>query len=68
MLLLQGLIHIVIASLFYFINKKISSTKKIKPVSKAMIKCNKCGLNLLESEALKNDEDWYCSIEHLPSN
>ena len=50
------------------INKKISSPKKINPVSKTMIKCNKCGLNLLESEALKYDEDWYCSKEHLPDN
>ena len=67
-MLLQGLILIVIASLFYFINKKISSPKKINPVSKTMIKCNKCCLNLLESEALKYDEDWYCSKEHLPGN
>ena len=33
--------------------------------SEAMVRCDVCGLNLPQSEALGHDGKWYCSREHL---
>jgi uncharacterized protein len=35
------------------------------PPSEAMVRCEACGLNLPESDALSRDGRWYCSREHL---
>ncbi|GMV57831.1 preprotein translocase subunit YajC [Betaproteobacteria bacterium PRO7] len=32
--------------------------------SEAMVRCDVCGLNLPQSEALAGSERWYCSEEH----
>ena len=30
-----------------------------------MVKCKQCGLHILEQEAIRNGDNYYCSHEHL---
>tara|TARA_B100001142_G_scaffold15841_1_gene14813 strand:+ start:1230 stop:1436 length:207 start_codon:yes stop_codon:yes gene_type:complete len=63
----QLLILIAVIFLIYAIRKiSQNSQKKLDYRHKSqihMVKCASCGLNLPDSEAIKKDNDWYCSKE-----
>jgi len=37
------------------------------PRSEDMVRCERCGLNLPQSDAVSERGRWYCSREHLPA-
>ena len=65
---IQVIILVGLAILFFYVNKFISSKEKLETRTAKIVKCKKCDLNLVESEALKENGEWYCSREHLPTN
>jgi uncharacterized protein len=42
------------------------SAPSAAPATEAMVRCEQCGLNLPQSDALSERGRWYCSREHLP--
>ncbi len=47
-------------------NRQNSSKTIENPPAEAMVKCKFCGVHLPISEALKKQNDYYCSNVHLP--
>ena len=66
------LILIAIGLLLYIIignilrKNKLSSPKE--PDSEKMVSCKHCGLHILEQEAVKSGQRFYCSQGHLEAD
>ena len=45
-----------------------SKADKRKQIDGKMIKCAHCGTYIPESEALQNQDHWYCSREHMEAD
>jgi uncharacterized protein len=54
------LLYIIITNLL----RKVRLEEKKKVSSEDMVKCKKCGLHVLEQEAIKNGADHFCSKQH----
>jgi len=63
------LVLLAIALLLYvIITNLIRKAKMQSPAEKSserMVKCEQCGLHVLEQEALKDNQYFFCSTEHL---
>lgn len=60
----QVLILIAVVTLVYLIARSTASpVANISDKNTEMVKCKKCDLNLLESEALKSGDNWFCSAK-----
>ncbi|NQY26810.1 MAG: hypothetical protein HRT92_06485 [Piscirickettsiaceae bacterium] len=61
------LVLIAIGLLLYFIigNLLRKNKKQMPLISEQMVQCKHCKLHILEKEALKSGDDYYCSQEHL---
>jgi len=65
------LVLIAIGLLLYVIIVNLlrkSRSESMVPKSEEMVRCSHCGLHILEQEALKLDNDYYCSKEHSESH
>ena len=64
--LLLGLVIFVVMVFLRRIFASSSSTRSesARLESAAMVKCSHCELHVPESEAIKSDEQYYCSAEH----
>jgi len=69
------IVLIVVLIIYLFKRKSLpknpldASTSKKNATSKkgeAMVKCKACGVHLPISEALKKQDDYFCSRAHLP--
>lgn len=49
----------------YQIIKKKSSVTAAKAIIQDMVRCDKCGIHIPIDEALKVDNKYYCSHDHL---
>lgn len=60
---------IIIALFAYWIIKarKPTNTKieSLQDASEDMVRCAHCGVHLPESESIANEDDFFCSNEHL---
>jgi uncharacterized protein len=52
----------------YLASKKIIDNAPSKSIAQDIVKCEKCGVHIPISDALKNDDMYYCSKEHLPKS
>ncbi|HHA18490.1 MAG TPA: hypothetical protein ENK70_02155 [Methylophaga sp.] len=59
-----GLLLYVIISNFLRKNRKLPP----KSITEQMVKCEQCGLHILEQEAIQSDNHFYCSQEHLEAH
>jgi len=58
----QVLILIAVITLVYLIARSTRKPKANLTIqSTEMVKCEKCGLNLPQSEAIKSGNSWFCS-------
>ena len=64
--MLQLLILVGIVVLLFLLSRLNKKEEKgiIKP-SFEMVKCKTCGVNLPKNEALKINDEWYCSKKHV---
>lgn len=44
--------------------KRTIAPRKAAPRIGNMVRCQQCGLHVLEAEALENDGRYYCSTQH----
>lgn len=64
----QLLVLLVVIGLVYLLAKTYKQDNKSFPDSDSdseMVKCINCDLNLLKSEALRYEDNWYCSKKHI---
>ena len=61
------LVLIAIGLLLYvIIGNLLRKNRKSTPlISEQMVKCKHCNLHILEQEAVKSGDDYYCSQQHL---
>jgi uncharacterized protein len=57
------LLYVVIGSLL-----RRNRTVPPKSIAGKMVKCKHCNLHILEQEALRSGDAYYCSKEHLESD
>jgi uncharacterized protein len=65
------LVLIAIGLLLYMIIGRLwrsSRPSSPKIASEKMVKCKQCGLHILEQEALRQGDAFYCSHEHLEAD
>lgn len=65
------LILIAIGLLLYVIIGNLLRRNKLKSpalLTEKMVKCQHCGLHILEQEAIQSGDDYYCSQEHLENH
>ena len=43
-------------------------TRERKRLSGQMVQCRQCGMYIPEQEALRREDRWYCSQEHLDAD
>lgn len=65
----QLLVLLVVIGLVYLLARTFKQDNTSFPESESdsdseMVKCKNCDLNLPKSEALRYEDDWYCSKEH----
>jgi uncharacterized protein len=59
------LLYIIISNLV----KKMRAEERAKAVtSEQMVRCEHCGLHILEQEALKEGREYFCSQEHIEAH
>lgn len=54
------LLYLIFTNLF----RQIKNEKQIEKAEK-MVRCEQCGLHLLEQEAIQKDKHYFCTTEHL---
>ncbi len=61
------LVLIAIGLLLYFIigNLLRKNRQQAPLIGEKMVQCKHCKLHILEQEALRSSDDYYCSQEHL---
>lgn len=63
------LVLLAIGLLLYIIISKLLRESKNKPISSTtserMVRCEHCGLHIVENEALEDNRQYFCSSEHL---
>lgn len=65
------LVLIAIGLLLYvIIGNLLRKNRKLPPksITEKMVKCEHCGLHILEQEAIQSDNNFYCSQEHLEAH
>lgn len=66
--LFRLLTYIVIIWLIWSIIKRTFSTEKPQPrqrqISRKMVRCSYCQVHLPEQDAIRQDDDWFCSQAH----
>jgi|GEM_PF-1467674 len=66
------LVLIAIALLLYvIISNLLKRSRPSSPphaITEKMVKCKQCGLHILEQEAIRNGDSYYCSHEHLEAD
>lgn len=65
------LVLIAIGLLLYVIISKLlrrSRPSSLNTRTEKMVKCKQCGLHILEQEAIRNGDNYYCSHEHLEAD
>lgn len=65
------LVLIAIGLLLYIIiGRLLRSSRPSSPnaITEKMVKCKHCGLHILEQEAMRNGDNYYCSHEHLEAD
>jgi len=60
------LLYIVISNILR--KNKIAANNKQSTISEKMVRCNYCGLHILEQEAMKAGKHFYCSQSHLEAD
>jgi len=55
------LLYIIISNLL----RKIRNTPPTSTSSERMVRCEHCGLHIIETEALEDNHQYFCSNEHL---
>jgi len=51
--------------IYSWMQQKSSSTSS-KTIVQDMVSCEKCGIHIPANEAIKSDNKFYCSQDHLP--
>tara|TARA_R110001606_G_scaffold361754_7_gene515185 strand:+ start:81815 stop:82036 length:222 start_codon:yes stop_codon:yes gene_type:complete len=69
------LVLIAIGLLLYVIignmlrrSRRSTPSSSSNTTTEKMVKCKQCGLHILEQEAIRNGENYYCSHEHLEAD
>lgn len=65
------LVLIAIGLLLYVIIGNLlrkSRPSSPKAISEKMVQCQHCGLHILEHEAIRQNESYYCSQDHLEAD
>ncbi|MFT7414497.1 MAG: hypothetical protein ACI9FO_001156 [Methylophagaceae bacterium] len=57
------LLYVIIGNLL-----RRSRPSSPKTITEKMVKCKKCGLHILEQEAIRQGDSYYCSDEHLEAD
>lgn len=57
------LLYVIISNLL----RKSRPSSKL-PITEKMVKCEHCGLHILEQEAIHSDNQYYCSQEHVEAD
>lgn len=59
------LLYIIITNL---LRKSRSDSRKPAASSERMVRCEHCGLHIVEKEALQDNRQYFCSNEHLEAH
>jgi uncharacterized protein len=59
------LLYIIITNL---LRKSRSDSRKPAANSERMVRCEHCGLHIVENEALEDNRQYFCSNEHLEAH
>lgn len=65
------LVLIAIGLLLYVIISNLlrkNRTTPPKAITEKMVKCEHCGLHILQQEAIQSDDHFYCSQQHLEAH
>ena len=65
------LVLIAIGLLLYvIISNLLRKNRTIPPkaITEKMVKCEHCGLHILQQEAIQSEDHFYCSQEHLEAH
>ncbi|MCX4188304.1 PP0621 family protein [Methylophaga sp. OBS4] len=66
------LVLLAIALLLYIIISNLLRKSGRPPLSsgstESMVKCEHCGLHIVENEALKDNRQFFCCVEHLEAH
>ena len=65
-LILLGLVIWLLFRLYQrFIKGRSSQKRETRQINGDMVRCKHCGIHVPEAEAIKKDNDYYCSQAHL---
>lgn len=59
------LLYVIIGNLW---RRSRSQPSPPKAATEKMVKCKQCGLHILEQEAIRQADNYYCSHEHLEAD
>ena len=67
------LVLLAIGLLLYIIISNLLRKSRMPPMSSSMdsekmVRCEHCGLHIVEKEALKDNRQYFCSSEHLEAH
>lgn len=57
------LLYVIIGNLW-----RRSRPSSPKTITEKMVKCKQCGIHILEQEAIREGNHYYCSREHLEAD
>lgn len=58
-------IGLLLFLIFRNLLRKARSERQANPREEHMVRCQHCGLHLLPKEAVRKDQQYFCSQEHL---
>ncbi|HHA19236.1 MAG: hypothetical protein DRQ39_01805 [Gammaproteobacteria bacterium] len=58
------LLYVIISNLL----RKNRPATPPKSITEKMVKCEHCGLHILQQEAIQSEDHFYCSQEHLEAH
>ncbi len=58
-------IGLLLFLIFRNLLRKARSERQANPREEHMVRCQHCGLHLLPQEAVRKDQQYFCSQEHL---
>lgn len=61
------LLYIIIGNLIRQ-NRNSSSNSSASGKSERMVRCEHCGLHIIESEAVEDNRQYFCSNEHVEAH
>lgn len=61
-------IGLLLFLIFRNLLRKVKREREATPREEHMVRCQHCGLHLLPQEAVRKDQQYFCSQEHLEAS